>query len=328
MFAIVEKQPRLAKAMQNIIQKDRLGHAYLFDGVRGSGQVEMAQFISAGLFCEHEDKPCGECLQCQRICHEENADVFWIKDDAKAIKIDQIRELKQDIALTGFESKHKIFIIEAIERMTLQAANSLLKFLEEPHLGVVLLLTTYNLRAVLPTIQSRCQVIQFPPLPPQKVREVLIEQGVTQSDARLLCGLTGDVSKAMTLNEDSIFQVQHQKSWEWLLLILNQDVRAMSMIVNDWIKLTKGRLETGRLLAIVNLYLRDLLLLQIGDEAEDTLLLRKTDASYQKISRRLSVEYLTVLMKQIAECQAMIESNVGVQGVLEYFVLKSWQMAD
>src|SRR5690606_15750287 len=121
---------------------------------------------------------CNECSDCRRIASRNHPDVHFFLPDGKSIKIDQIRKLRKEFSYRGSESNQKLYIIEHAERMTQNAANSLLKFLEEPNQHETALLLTEQMQQMLPTIISRCQTISFNPLPTSDLRSLLIEQNI------------------------------------------------------------------------------------------------------------------------------------------------------
>ncbi|MDO4679944.1 MAG: DNA polymerase III subunit delta' [Aerococcus sp.] len=322
-FKIEEKQPALANAMKIVGKHRRISHAYLFEGDSGAGQEEMATFIAAMVFCTKEEKPCGECEHCRRILNHDYGDVLWVEPTEGSMKIDQMRAVKQDLSLSAIESHSKVFVINHAELMTTAAANSLLKFLEEPNANVHLLLLTTNRDRILPTIQSRCQIIHFPALERQQVIQMLIERGMGEERAQLLSALTSDIALAETLNEQEIFSQQIEKVWSWTQLILKKDIRSFILVGSEWVKLTKDRQETKRLLALVLLYCSDLLKLKQG-EGEDRLIQPTLTKSYYPFVQTIALESLLQIMQSIAKTQAMIEHNVTVQAALEYFVLQCW----
>ena len=143
----------------------KVSHAYLFSGPPGSGRMAMADAFAKALFCtEGGDDACGQCLECRKFDHGNQPDLHIVEPEGSSIKIDQIRELQRELSYKNIGSERKMYIMERAETMTLQAANSLLKFLEEPQSPVVAILLTENGQAVLPTIRSRTQWVPFMPL--------------------------------------------------------------------------------------------------------------------------------------------------------------------
>ena len=170
------EQPIAEKMLKNSIKKNRMAHAYLFEGARGTGKRAASLLIAESMFCELATKqlePCGVCWNCKRIMSGNHPDIHVVEPDGLSIKIEQIRALRTEFGKAGMESSKKLYVIIDAEKMTVQAANSLLKFLEEPHSDTTAILITEHPQQLLPTIRSRCQMISFHALPAAVVdREV------------------------------------------------------------------------------------------------------------------------------------------------------------
>lgn len=329
-FTILDKQPHLAEMMRNVVVNNKLGHAYIFEGMRGAGQLDMAIYVAAILFCEEtHEKPCGKCLHCQRVLKGEYPDVEYIKPDGNTIKIEQIRDLKQALALTAMESDSKIFIIEEADLMTANAANSLLKFLEEPNKGIYIFLLTAHAEAILQTIQSRTQMVYFPPLKQNQLQGSFEAMGMTSDIARIISEITNDINYGMTLLTDEVFNKQLKISLTWLENILKNDARAFTMVASDWGKITKDRRESIRGLDLVLFYVRDLLYLSLYDtnmlNENNQLIYPFAAKCYQEYTIKTSVDKLVSITELINKAQKMINSNVSVQAAYEYLVLAIWR---
>ena len=170
------------KALQRSLQEGRLSHAYLLMGPAYVGKMTLALDLAAAVNCEREETPCGECVQCRRIANGLHADVriIGVKSepavDARervAIGIGQVRELQREASLKPYEGSYRVFIFDGAEHLSEEAANSLLKTLEEPPDQVILVLLASNPDALLPTIVSRCHHIGLRPLPVSLVAQEL-----------------------------------------------------------------------------------------------------------------------------------------------------------
>lgn len=331
-FTILKKQPQLSKLMHSVVANSKLGHAYVFEGMRGAGQLEMALYIAAMVFCETADdqpKPCGDCLHCQRVLNGDFPDVGCIKPEGDSIKIDQIRELKQALSLSALEADSKVFIIEEADLMTVSAANSLLKFLEEPNPGVYIFLLTTRREAILPTIQSRAQMIHFPPLNQIQLQGAFQEAGINVNMSRVLSEMTNDIDYGLALSQDEVFNAQLKISLTWLENILKTDPRAFTMVATDWMKITKERRDSLRGLDLILFHVRDLLycVLQDGQNSISTaqLIFPQYVTRYQTSLAYTNTGRLIEATELINKAQKMINSNVNVQAAYEYLVLAIWQ---
>lgn len=194
-FAGLQGQPKAVKLLSRALQGGRLAHAYLFIGPDGVGKATAARFLAAALFCRQEvsSAPCGQCDGCRKFASNNHPDFHHIRPAGAVIKIDQVRELKKILGFPPLEAELRIILLEDVHTMRREAANSLLKLLEEPPPGNLLLLTADESEPLLPTILSRCQTIPFFPLPPEIAAEVLLraEPGMDPARARIIAALAG-----------------------------------------------------------------------------------------------------------------------------------------
>lgn len=160
--------------LQNGLRNGKLSHAYIFSGPSGAGRRQMAVKLAQAVFCtEHTDDACGVCVECRKVEHGNHPNLIRIEPEGASVKIEQIRELQKQLSYRSSGERKKIYMIEQADRMTVQAANSLLKFLEEPGPGIMAVLITENGQALLPTIQSRAQWVPFVPLGIPEMVEML-----------------------------------------------------------------------------------------------------------------------------------------------------------
>ena len=191
-------QSRIISLLQHGLETVTLAHAYLIIGPLHIGKMTIALQLAQALNCEAAERPCLECTSCQKISVMNHADVQVIgltqNDDAaeaKLISIDQIKELQHSASLPPFEGKQKVYIIDGAEVMSTEAANCLLKTLEEPPEGVTIILLTKNDRFLPTTVVSRCQRLELTPLSKEDITRALTESsGIELQKAKLLAGLS------------------------------------------------------------------------------------------------------------------------------------------
>ncbi|MCF7925661.1 MAG: hypothetical protein K9L26_03915 [Candidatus Izimaplasma sp.] len=194
--AIRKSQARVVQLLENSVKKGRLSHAYLFEGAIGAKQYETALYFAQMLLCQSDDKPCLTCHNCKRILHLTHPNVYVVEPIKTSIRKQQIVDLQIEFSKTSIEPGKKIYIIKDIDKIQVGAANSLLKFLEEPHDNIVGILTTTNRNAILPTIISRSQIVSFASLSSTVVEQDLIDVGYEKYKARILSHLTSSVNEA------------------------------------------------------------------------------------------------------------------------------------
>jgi DNA polymerase-3 subunit delta' len=178
--------------LERSLANGRTAHAYLLLGLPQIGKTTLALNFAQTLNCLGEEKPCGQCRSCLKIAHGNHPDVRVIEAVNGTIKIDQIRAMQREVALSPHEGRWKVYIIRQMERATTEAANCLLKTLEEPPDQVILVLTASDMDQLLPTIISRCQVLNLRPPSMLLVQKALEERWEVDPDrASLLSRLSG-----------------------------------------------------------------------------------------------------------------------------------------
>ena len=189
--------------LQRTVASDRIAGAYLFVGPMGVGKETVARYFAQLIFCQQDTEPptvCGTCLACRKVRSGNHPDLQFIRPEGSLLKIGQIRALQKQIIYEPFEASRKVYILTDVERMNAEAENCLLKTLEEPPASSVLILLTSNVEALLPTTRSRCQILQFHPIPTQELAEILIDRfSVAPEQATTLAiAAGGAIGKALT----------------------------------------------------------------------------------------------------------------------------------
>ncbi|WP_160725694.1 DNA polymerase III subunit delta' [Bacillus sp. USDA818B3_A] len=318
-----ELQPTVLRMLKNSLLKNRVAHAYLFEGMRGTGKKEIALLLTKSLFCEQLTegyKPCESCNNCLRINNRNHPDVHIVEPDGLSIKVEQIRNLQAEFAKKGVESLNKVYVISHADKMSVSASNSLLKFLEEPNPGTVAFLLTEQVQQLLPTILSRCQVLVFQPLAPKIMIKQLIEHGVQPAKAPLLAQLTNNMEEALKLNVDEWF-AQAQKIVVKLYEVLKKNpLEAMVTLQGDWFLHFKEKEQIQRGLDLLLLIFKDLLYIQL-DKQEQLVFIEENERlrqfALQTSGRRLSDQ-----MSAILDAKRKLQANMNPQLMMEQLVLK------
>ena len=194
---------QIVEQLQRTVASDRIAGAYLFVGPVGVGKETVAHYFAKLIFCQQNAQPpivCGTCLACRKVASGNHPDLRFIRPEGSLLRIGQIRDLQKQIVYEPLEASRKVYILTDVERMNAEAENCLLKTLEEPPAASVLILLTSNIQALLPTTRSRCQILQFHPMPTQELTAVLTDRfSVAPEQATALAIASGGaVGKAIT----------------------------------------------------------------------------------------------------------------------------------
>jgi DNA polymerase-3 subunit delta' len=315
-------QPHVAKMISNSMRKGRIAHAYLFEGQKGTGKKEAALLFAKRLFCLTNlyKEPCETCVNCRRIQSGNHPDVHFVTPDGNSIKKQQIEQLQEEFTKTAVESNRKLYIIEHADQMTVQAANSLLKFLEEPSEKTVAILLTEQFHRILPTIVSRCQILSFHPLPTERICAYLQEHGVPRQLAILAARVTNNVEEALRLSQDDWF-AQARKIVIQLYEALNSEyVQALLVIQQHWFShfANKEQMHIG-LDLLLYLY-KDLLYVLLGEEQH--IAYGDCMEQFQRSRFLYSEKQIAQHMKVILQAKARLHTNMNPQLLMEQLVLQ------
>lgn len=292
-FEDVKGQEHIVTTLKNQIKADRIGHAYLFCGTRGTGKTTIAKIFAKAVNCQQPENgsPCGNCPSCRAIQEGNSMNVIEI-DAASNNGVDNIREIREEVAYSPAEGKYKVYIIDEVHMLSIGAFNALLKTLEEPPSYVIFILATTEAHKIPITILSRCQRYDFRRIPMEviagRLTELLeAEQVTAEEKAVRYLAKAGDGSLrdaislldrciafylGQELTYDKVLEVLGAVDTEvfgrMLRLILKQDVAGLIAGLEELV--IKGR-EPGQFVTDFTWYLRNLLLLKSSDNMEDVL---------------------------------------------------------
>ena len=283
----------------------RLAHAYLLVGPQDSGKTQTALSVAQMVNCESEtSQPCGECGPCRKIGSGNHPDVHVLgNDEMDSIKIEEIRFLLSRAHLMAYEAKTKVFIIRNIELMTLEAANALLKTLEEPAANTLMILTTSVPEANLDTIKSRCHTIKFFPSSVNRIARLLMDEGIKDPDAHFLAFYSeGCLGKTRKLIKQDIV-LRRRKVLDEMLLNRNND---------SFLKeLSSDPMEIAQALRLLLSFFRDVLLFKNG--------IPKTELVHQDCLKEVEqfaargFEDLALIIRQIVQTKELVDEKLNVK---------------
>ena len=292
-FEDVKGQDHISKTLQNQIKAERIGHAYLFCGTRGTGKTSVAKIFAKAVNCLQpvNGSPCGECEMCKAISAGTSMNVIEI-DAASNNGVDNIREIREEVAYRPTEGKYKVYIIDEVHMLSIGAFNALLKTLEEPPEYVIFILATTEAHKIPITILSRCQRYDFKRISIETIADRLtdlmeregieVEERAIRYVAKVADGSMRDalslldqciafyLGQKLTYNNvlEVLGAVDTEVFSRLLREILSKDISKVMRTVEELIM--QGR-ELGQLASDFTWYLRNLLLAQSSDNMEDVL---------------------------------------------------------
>lgn len=292
-FEDVKGQDAIVKTLKNQIVAERIGHAYLFCGTRGTGKTTVAKIFAKAVNCEHpvDGSPCNECATCRAIASGTSMNVIEI-DAASNNGVDNIREIREEVAYRPTEGRYKVYIIDEVHMLSIGAFNALLKTLEEPPEYVIFILATTEAHKIPITILSRCQRYDFKRISIDTIADRLseliekeqldVEEKAVRYIARMADGSMRDALSLLDqcaafyigqrLTYDNVLEVLGAVDTETfsklLRNILDMDVSAVIETVDELV--VNGR-ELSQMAADFTWYLRNLLLVKSSDGMEDAL---------------------------------------------------------
>lgn len=318
---LLQEQKLVVDRLGATIKNNRVGHAYLFDGERGTGKKEIALYFSKSLLCEVENTivPCETCNHCLRVSSGNHPNITMIQPDGQTIKKEQMDAFLSEMTKKGYESGRKIYIISRADRMNSASANALLKYLEEPDGNVTAILLTDSYQSILPTIQSRCQRISF--LPPS--RELMIAtlqaKNLTVSMAATVTMLTANVDEAFQLAQDDAF-AQMRKTVLKLVEASDQNVHeALLFIQSNWSQVFKEREETDRGLDLLLYAYRDIVAFK--SKLQSMPAYPDQEEVLKGMAMRMTYSQLSAIIESILLAKRHLHRNMNRTLLMEQLVL-------
>ncbi len=292
-FEDVKGQEHIVTTLKNQIKADRIGHAYLFCGTRGTGKTTVAKIFAKAVNCEHpvDGSPCGECASCKAIAAGSSMNVIEI-DAASNNGVENIRQIREEVSYSPTQGKYKVYIIDEVHMLSIGAFNALLKTLEEPPSYVIFILATTESHKIPITILSRCQKYDFRRISIEtisdRLMDLLQQEGVeAEEKAVRYVAKAGDGSMrdALSLLDQCIaFYLGEPLTYDHVLEVLGAvDTEVFSrllrsILANNVVQaielleelIVQGR-ELGQFVTDFVWYLRNLLLVKSSDQMEDVL---------------------------------------------------------
>lgn len=321
-FQEIIGQDQAVAMIKSAVLHKHLAHAYLFSGPEGVGKrmaaLALAQFINCRQIDSQTMESCGACPSCLKNINADHPDLIRVEPSGNSIKIEQIRQLNAKVALRAYEGAYKVIIIDNAHLMTAEAANSLLKTLEEPAENTVFILVTANVQQLPVTILSRCQQIVFQPLAINAVSEVLQRQ-YPQYDSRIRLAASlagGSVKRAQELLTNETLLSQRNQLYQLLAHLTEQSVGDILFWCEQF---DKDRPAVKNLLELAQMWYRDLLLLAAGG---DQSLLVNHDHLALMGRTPYAIAVLSPIIQNLQRAIEQLETNAAPRLVLEIALIK------
>lgn len=321
-FKEIIGQKQVKEHFQSALQIGKISHAYILNGEAGSGRHMLADAFAKALLCDNKDNTdaCDICKSCIQAESGSHPDIRYITHEKASISVDDIREqLNNDIQIKPYSSEYKVYIVSDANKMTEQAQNALLKTVEEPPSYAVILLLTDNVHALLPTIQSRCVILNTKPLNREDIAAYLMKHlSMEREQAQIAAGFCqGNMGKAIRFANSEDFQGMKE---DVLKLLKNIDVLELPEIVETIRLFAQQKGMINDYLDLMLLWYRDVLMFKVTKDAN--LLLYQNE--YSDISKQASTrtyEDIENILQAIDKAKIRLDANVNFEIAIELMVL-------
>jgi len=312
----------ITRHLKEAINNHKVSHAYIFNGAKGTGKAILAGAFAKALQCENNDgDSCGTCHSCLQAESGNQPDIKWITHDKPAtISVDDIRvQVNNDIAIKPYSSPSKIYIIPDAQKMTTQAQNALLKTIEEPPEYAILLLLTSDVNILLPTILSRCVILNIKAVDTDVITGYLIKNyGIPDYKAKILASFSqGNVGKAIKMAVSVDFQAMYD---EILRLLRHIDSMEMNEIVDAIKKMEAYKMDIDDVIDMMMLWYRDVMVLAATNDPNLIVFKEEYSALNKRVSKS-SFNGLDNIIKGMERAKQRLAANVNFDLTMELMLL-------
>jgi DNA polymerase-3 subunit delta' len=327
-FDSIAGQDGVVGALRRALRSGRVAHAYIFAGLPGVGKMTTARAFAQALVCrERSDDACGECPPCRKVARETHPDVHVLAPEGagRQIRIRVVRErIQNELALKPFEAPCKVVLIDDAHAMNDNAANCLLKTLEEPPPDSVLVLVTPRPDSLPETILSRAHMLRFALLPPNVIQERLEDRGIDPSDARFLArSAGGSLGRALEMAEEGGPVRRRGEVFELATGLAERNITAsaaafVAMVREESTSRAEARTTAEWLLDLIEQLYRDVALRQLG--ADDQRLCNVDAGERIDAETGIRPRGIRAILDTIEETKRLLRSNVDLDAaVLDAF---------
>lgn len=321
-FKDIIGQEQIKEHLQNALSAKKISHAYIINGEKSSGKEFIAKVFAMALQCEKGGtEPCQECRACRQALSDNQPDIIRVTHEKpNTISVDDIRtQINNDVAIKPYSSPYKIYIVNEAEKMTPQAQNAILKTLEEPPAYVVILLLTSNVDALLPTILSRCVILNMKPVADEKVRKFLMQELQVPDYKADVCVAfaRGNIGKAKALASSEDFENVKNEALSLLKYVRDMELHEIVAAIK---KITEYKLEVNDYFDIMSIWYRDVLLFKATNNP-NRLVFREELGALRKCAQRSSYEGIETVIQALDKAKHRLDANVNFDLVMELLFL-------
>lgn len=320
-FSDVIGHEEIVHHLQSAIQMNKISHAYIFAGEDGIGKNFVADIFASTIQCEaKKDNPCTVCKSCLQAASDNHPDMKRVLHEKASIGVDDIRlQVNNDIGVKPYANPYKIYIIDEAEKMTEQAQNALLKTIEEPPEYAVLILLTNNINAFLPTILSRCVILNFKTIGKEEIKQYLmIQERIPDYQADISAAFaSGNLGKAIKYaSSESFMQLKSD------VIHLMQNIREIDISeISDAVRyFSENKSQIEDCLDLMMLWYRDVLMFKATKDANH-LLYKEELQDIKNQAKVLSFENLERIMNSFATVKSRLKANVNFDIAIELLLI-------
>lgn len=308
--------------IQNAVEQDKVSHAYILNGAKGSGKKMLAKLFAMTLQCEFKSaEPCGECRSCRQTENNNQPDIIVVKHEKPgSVSVDDIREqINGDIMIKPYSSPYKIYIVPDADLLTVQAQNALLKTIEEPPSYAVIFLLTENADSLLPTIRSRCVMLKLRNIKGTLIKKYLMEQMQIPDYQAEICAAfsQGNMGRAIMLATSEQFNEIKDEVVQLLKYINDMELNEIVSAIKE---ISKYKLEVTDYLDLIAIWYRDVLLYKATKDP-DGVVFGDQLTYIKERAKKSSYEGIEIILDSIEKAKARLKANVNFDLVMELLLL-------
>ena len=316
-FQDIIGQEHMTGHLQNAIRMGKVSHAYIIQGEAGSGKMLLADTFATTLQCEEGGiEPCGHCQSCKQAVSGNHPDIRRVTHEKASISVDDIRlQLNNDILVKPYSRPYKVYIIDEAEKMTEQAQNAMLKTIEEPPEYAVILLLTVNAKLLLPTILSRCILLNVRPVARGQITKLLTEHhGIAGFMAEVAADFADGVpGKAIAYAQSGAFVELKDEVIKVLRRLDSMPAEELYKKVKEW---SGRKAELPDILSLMNLWYRDVLVMK-STRGGGRLVFREEERELQNQAEHLTYARIEECINAIELTRQRMSANVNLEVSLE-----------